>query len=100
MFELKNENNGGGQAFFRSRNISLVVNTLNRFEPITKRELVTKTGLSFAKINSIIQTLDNSNLAIGAGKEESDGGRPSTLYQINPDYRYIIGVNWVMQEYI
>ena len=91
MFELKKENNGGGQGYFRTRNISLVVNTLNKFEPVTKKELVNKTGLSFAKINSIIQTLDKNNFAIEAGKEDSDGGRPSTLYQINPDYRYIIG---------
>ncbi len=91
MIELHKRNNGGGQAYFRARNISLVINAINQFEPITKRELVDKTGLSFAKINSIIHTLHKNKLAIETGKEESGGGRPSALFQINPDYRFIVG---------
>ncbi len=91
MIEIQKINNGGGQSYFRARNISLVINTINQFEPITKRDLVDRTGLSFAKINSIIQTLNKSKLTFETGKEESGGGRPSALYQINPNYRYIAG---------
>ncbi len=91
MIELQKRNNGGGQSYFRARNISLVINTINQHEPITKRDLVDKTGLSFAKINSIIHTLNENELTLENGKEESGGGRPSALYQINPNYRYIVG---------
>ena len=84
MIEIQKINNGGGQSYFRARNISLVINTINQFEPITKRDLVYRTGLSFAKINSIIQTLNKSKLTFETGKEESGGGRPS-------NYRYIAG---------
>ena len=89
--EMQKKLSGGGQSYFRAQNISLVVNTINKAEPITKRELVNRTGLSFAKVNSIIQTLNKNKFSIEAGKEGSDGGRPSTLYRINPKYRYIIG---------
>lgn len=91
MIEIQKRNNGGGQAYFRARNISLVINTINKFEPITKRGLVDKTGLSFAKINSIIHTLNKNKLTFETGKEDSSGGRRSALYQINPNYKYIVG---------
>ena len=92
MIDATRENNSGGQSLFRARNISLVINTINRHEPITKRELVKLTGLSFAKINSIILKLNEESLTLESGKEESGGGRPSALYQINPNYKLIIGV--------
>ena len=92
MIDATRENNSGGQSLFRARNISLVINTINQHEPITKRELVKLTGLSFAKINSIILKLNEESLTLESGKEESGGGRPSALYQINPNYKLIIGV--------
>ena len=92
MIELQKENSNSGQSLFRARNISLVINTINQYEPITKREIVNITGLSFAKINSIILKLNEKQLTLESGKEESGGGRPSILYQINPNYKYLIGV--------
>ena len=92
MINSIKENNSGGQSLFRARNISLVINTIKQHEPVTKREIENITGLSFAKINSIILTLNEKNLTVESGKEESGGGRPSVLYQINPNYKLIVGV--------
>ena len=71
MIDATRENNSGGQSLFRARNISLVINTINQHEPVTKRELVKLTGLSFAKINSIILKLNEESLTLESGKEES-----------------------------
>lgn len=81
----------GGQTYFRDRNILRVVNTLYNYGPITKKGIVEKTGLSVAKVNSIIISINEAGLAIESGKEESSGGRPSSIYRINPNYRYIVG---------
>ncbi len=81
----------GGQSYFRDRNILLVANNLYTKGPITKKSIVEETGLSFAKVNSIILSLSGEGIAVEDGKEDSNGGRPSAIYKINENYGYIVG---------
>ncbi len=80
-----------GQTLLRHRNVSVVIERINVDGPITKREIVNKTGISFAKVNTITSMLSNQGITVEIGKEESNGGRPSSLFNLNPNYRYTIG---------
>jgi predicted NBD/HSP70 family sugar kinase len=51
------------------------------------------TGLSPASIASVARELLDEGIINEAGSMESDGGRPRTLLDINPDYGYVIGVD-------
>ncbi|MCB0283640.1 MAG: ROK family protein [Calditrichae bacterium] len=82
---------GRSQSRLRQHNINVVIAKIKQDQPITKREIATKTGLSFAKVNSISITLTNLGLINEIGKAESGGGRPSAIYQINPNFGYTIG---------
>ena len=91
MRTMKAGSNGGSQAALRRDNIARVVDAIRRQGPSTKKEITVETGLSFAKVNSIAMRLNSIGLISETGKAESYGGRPSALYQINPDYCWIIG---------
>lgn len=86
-----NKNNVKGQTLLRQRNVSLVIRKINFNGPITKREIVNQTGISFAKVNSVTSKLNNLGLTLETGKEESNGGRRSSLFELNPNFRYTIG---------
>jgi N-acetylglucosamine repressor len=83
--------NGGSQTRLRQQNINVVINNINQHAPITKKEIAVKTGLSFAKVNSITMELNSIGLITETGKAESNGGRPSAIYKINPKFGYVIG---------
>ena len=87
----KKENTIKGQTLLRQRNVSVVVGKIYSDGPITNREIVNTTGISFAKVNTITTLLNKAGLIIEDGKEESIGGRRSALYDINPNFRFIIG---------
>ena len=89
--EILNKKSGGSQTVLRERNIALVINTIRENGPITKKDIVSITGLSFAKVNNTILYLTEKGLTHESGKEESIGGRPSTLFKLNANYRYVIG---------
>lgn len=81
-----------GQTLLRQRNVTVVVGKISSDGPITQREIVNSTGISFAKVNTITSILNKIGLTIENGKEESNGGRRSTLFDINPNYRYAVGI--------
>ncbi len=80
-----------GQTLLRRRNLNVVIERINSEGPITQREIVNSTGISFAKVNKITSLLNRIGLTIENGKEVSNGGRRSTLFEVNPNYRYTIG---------
>lgn len=82
---------GGSQTLLQQRNIAMVLKNINQKGPISKRKIVNNIGISFAKVNSIILSLIERGIILEIGKEESNGGRPSALFKINPNYRLIIG---------
>jgi hypothetical protein len=82
---------GGSQTSLKQHNINLVMRSIYQDAPITKKEIMLKTGLSFAKVNSITMDLLSIGLITETGKAESNGGRRSAIYQINPDYGFVIG---------
>ncbi|HPG82153.1 MAG TPA: ROK family protein [bacterium] len=91
MKMLKDKANGGSQTRLREHNIDIVIRKLMRDAPITKKEIAATTALSFAKVNSITMELQSIGLISETGKTDSNGGRPSALYQIYPDFAFAIG---------
>lgn len=80
-----------GQTLLRRRNFNVVIQKIHLDGPITQREITNATGISFAKVNKITSLLNKIGLTFECGKEQSNGGRRSTLFEINPNYRYTIG---------
>lgn len=87
----KKESKVKGQTLLRERNVSVVVDKIYSEGPITNREIVNNTYISFAKVNTITSVLNKIGLIVEGGKEESIGGRRSTLYNINSNFRYTVG---------
>jgi predicted NBD/HSP70 family sugar kinase len=77
----------------RITNRKVVVNTLFHNEPMTKQELVTKTGLSLPTINYILKDLTTQGLITQGEKLDSSGGRPASYIQPVFDSGYSIGIN-------
>ncbi len=82
---------GGSQSLLGKRNTSLALKTIYDRGSLTKREIANTTGLSIAKVNSLVSTLTQVGIVFESGKEESLGGRRSALYELNAEFKYVIG---------
>jgi predicted NBD/HSP70 family sugar kinase len=61
--------------------------------PLSRVALARLTGLSSGSVTNVTAELLEEGLILEAGLEESDGGRPSVLLQVNPDFGAIVGVD-------
>lgn len=61
--------------------------------PLNRVRLAQLTGLSSGSITNVTGELLEEGLIVEVGFEESDGGRPRVLLQINPDFGAIIGID-------
>jgi predicted NBD/HSP70 family sugar kinase len=61
--------------------------------PVTRNDLVLKTGLTAAAIANITNRLLNDQLILNAGRLRGARGQPASKFVINPDSRFSIGLN-------
>lgn len=61
---------------------------LRQCKEATKPELADRTGLSVVTINSLLEEFLKTGEVVQSGLAPSGGGRPSTRYRYQPDYRY------------
>jgi predicted NBD/HSP70 family sugar kinase len=61
--------------------------------PRSRQELSAATGLSPASVTNVIRELLDEGIVIEAGSVDSDGGRPRVMLDMNPEHRYVIGVD-------
>jgi predicted NBD/HSP70 family sugar kinase len=61
--------------------------------PLTRQELGEATGVSPATVSNLVGDLVDQGVVIEVGLEESNGGRPRGLLQVNPSFGYVIGVD-------
>jgi predicted NBD/HSP70 family sugar kinase len=61
--------------------------------PLTRQEVGTVAGLSPATISNLVAALVAEGVVAEVGQEDSNGGRPRGLLQVNPAYGYVIGVD-------
>lgn len=61
--------------------------------PLTRQEVGTAAGVSPATVSNVVGELLEQDVVIEVGLEDSNGGRPRGLLQVNPQYGYVIGVD-------
>ncbi|HEX2979147.1 MAG TPA: ROK family transcriptional regulator [Anaerolineaceae bacterium] len=61
--------------------------------PISRLQISHATGLSPATVTNVVSDLLEDGAVIESGSTGSEGGRPSTLLDVNPHYGYFIGVD-------
>ncbi|HEY6311260.1 MAG TPA: ROK family protein [Streptosporangiaceae bacterium] len=77
----------------RRENRAAVFWSLYFGRPGSRQDLSAATGLSPASVTNVVRELLDDGIVTEAGSEDSDGGRPRVLLDINPDYGYVIGVD-------
>ncbi len=61
--------------------------------PLTRQEIGGQAGLSPATVSNLIADLEAEGIIVEVGLQDSNGGRPRGLLQVNPAYGYVIGVD-------
>jgi predicted NBD/HSP70 family sugar kinase len=77
----------------RRENRAAVLWSLYFSRPGSRQDLSAATGLSAASVTNVVRELLQDGIVTEVGSEDSDGGRPRVLLDINPDYGYVIGVD-------
>jgi predicted NBD/HSP70 family sugar kinase len=76
----------------RQVNRSAVLRPLFLDGPLNRVALAQITGLSSGSVTNVTAALLEEGLIREAGQEESDGGRPRVLLEVNPEFGATIGV--------
>jgi predicted NBD/HSP70 family sugar kinase len=77
----------------RRENRAIVLQSLYFNRPGSRQDISAATGLSIASVTNVVRKLLDEGIVTEAGCEDSDGGRPRVLLDINPDYGYVVGVD-------
>ncbi len=70
-----------------------IFNIIQKEGPLTKNELMNKTGIKFTTLNRDMQILIDSKIVAESAIAESTGGRRPVLYDVNPYGFYSVGVD-------
>ncbi len=76
----------------RRLNIALILNCLRTSDCRTRAKLAGSTGLSRATVSSLVDELIALNLVRETGLHPSEGGRPGTCLELNPEGGSAIGI--------
>jgi predicted NBD/HSP70 family sugar kinase len=77
----------------RRENRAAVLWSLYFSRPGSRQDLSAATGLSPASVTNVARELLDDGIITEVGSEDSGGGRPRVMLDINPDYGYVIGVD-------
>src|SRR5215469_2871341 len=68
--------------------------------PMTRQEIGVLAGLSPATVSNLVADLGSEGIIAEVGLEDSNGGRPRGLLQVNPGFGYVIGVDVGETEFL
>jgi predicted NBD/HSP70 family sugar kinase len=77
----------------RRVNRSAVLRPIFLDGPLNRVELARLTGLSSGSITNVTSALLDEGLIVEVGLQESDGGRPRVMLEVNPEFGAVIGVD-------
>jgi predicted ArsR family transcriptional regulator len=77
----------------RRANIEHVLRAIGDQGPLSRRELVTSTGLSKPTVLSIISALEDEGLIRGISMPSAGVGRTPTFYEHNPGAAHVVGID-------
>ncbi len=61
--------------------------------PLTRQDVGREAELSAATVSNLVAALEAEGVVAEVGLEDSNGGRPRGLLQVNPGFGYVIGVD-------
>jgi glucokinase-like ROK family protein len=82
----------GDQALVREMNLSTVLRYLHGDAPLSRSGLAGLTGLNKTTISSLVEELLGRGLVREVGLDNSGGGRPARLLDLNPEAGGVVGV--------
>lgn len=82
-----------GHAVLREANEFVVLRLISAWAPVSKAELVERSGLSRPTVLSIVAALEEQGLVVGHKAEGSGVGRAPLLYGPNPAVAFVVGVD-------
>ena len=74
-------------------NVAVVLNLIRKYEPISRREIADRTGLSFQTVTNIMHNLLQSSVIQEGLELRGNGVRQSRSVQINPNAAYAVGIH-------
>ena len=77
----------------RRSNRSRVLIELYMNGPMTRQEVGLAAEVSAATVSNLVGELITQGVVVEAGVEESDGGRPRALLQVDASYGHVVGVD-------
>lgn len=77
----------------RQVNYQLILRKLYLNGPMSRLDLSAQTELSPSTVTNVTSKMFEDGVWIERGMEESLGGRPRTILDINPEYGYLVGVD-------
>ena len=86
--------------WMRNINRSLILSCLRTMPPQSRANLAARTGLTRSTVSSLVDELIQANLVHETGTSPSQGGRPGTMLQLNPDGGCAIGVEITVDSII
>ncbi|WNS46724.1 ROK family protein [Paenibacillus sp. MMS20-IR301] len=66
--------------------------TVRKYGTVSKQTLLDESGLTISTLTRILDELLSAGLLLEVGFGESTGGRRPTLYETNPAYAYLLGL--------
>jgi glucokinase-like ROK family protein len=89
---MKRQRRSADHNWMRNINRSLILSCLRTMPSQSRANLAARTGLTRSTVSSLVDELIRANLVHETGIGPSQGGRPGTLLQLNPDGGCAIGV--------
>lgn len=89
---MKRRYQTGDQALVREINLSTVLRYLYASESLSRARLASRIGLNKTTISSLVEELLQRGLIREVGLDNSGGGRPAMLLDINPGAGFVVGV--------
>ena len=83
----------GSFELMKQLNVSAVLNIIKNNGSLSRADIAKLTGLTPASISNITKQLIEGEYLLERGMGESSGGRPPIILELNPEARYVIGVN-------
>ncbi|BCV22898.1 ROK family transcriptional regulator [Moorella sp. Hama-1] len=88
----------GTPKLLRELNARLIIDTIREAGNLSRAEVARQLGLSAPTVSLIIEQLLSKGILQETGTGDSSGGRRPILLALNPNYRYVAGVDLGKQE--
>lgn len=83
----------GNSRYIRDLNLTGIFRLIQKYGPISRKELAENTGYSAATITNHVKRLMDEGFVIETNKGSSTGGRRPVYLTVNPDQGYILAVD-------